>query len=104
VRNPNAAVGSWTLLNEAGEVLLEGTWSEQKMGKLWQGTRIARRTKGQSFSGTWTADAANLIVESLAEMLKSAATKGSEWLVAKWPPPRKLVAKWFKAARSQIVG
>jgi hypothetical protein len=74
-RNLNAARGSWTLLNEAGEVLLEGTWSAQKTGQSWQGTWTARPMKGQSLSGTWTADAANLNAESLAEMLDRTATK-----------------------------
>jgi hypothetical protein len=75
LHNANRALGSWTLLNEAGDVLLEGTWSAQKTGNGWQGTWTARATKGQSFSGTWTADAASLNAESLAEMLKSTATK-----------------------------
>jgi hypothetical protein len=62
-------------VNEAGDVLLEGTWSAQKTGLRWQGTWTARPMKGQSLSGTWTADAASLNVESLSEMLKSTATK-----------------------------
>ena len=65
----------WTLLNEAGDVLLEGTWSAQKTDKGWQGTWTARPMKGPLLSGTWTADAASLNTESLAEMLKSTATK-----------------------------
>jgi hypothetical protein len=56
-------------------VLLEGTWSAQKTGRGWQGTWTARPMTGQLLSGTWTADAASLNVESLAEMLKSTATK-----------------------------
>ncbi len=76
LHNPNRAIGSWTILNDAGDVLLEGTWSAQKTGQHWQGTWTARTTKGaQSLSGTWTADAASLNAESLAEMLKSTATK-----------------------------
>ena len=75
IHSPNRAIGSWTLLNEAGDVLLEGTWTAQKTGQHWQGTWTARPTKGQSLSGTWTADAASLNAESLAEMLKSTATK-----------------------------
>jgi len=75
LNNPNRAIGSWTLLNEAGDVLLEGTWSTQKTGQHWQGTWTARATKGASFSGTWSAAAASLNAESLAEMLKSTATK-----------------------------
>ena len=75
LHNPNRALGSWTLLNEAGDVLLEGSWSAQKMDKSWQGTWTARPMKGQLLSGTWTADATNQTAESLAEMLKSTATK-----------------------------
>ena len=75
LHNPNRAIGSWTLLNEAGEVVLEGTWSAQKAGQHWQGTWTARTMKGQSLSGIWTADAMSLNAESLAEMLKSAAAK-----------------------------
>ena len=75
LRSPNRAVGSWTLLNEAGDVLLEGTWSAQRTGKGWQGTWTARPMKGQLLSGTWTADATSLTADSLAEMLKSTETK-----------------------------
>ena len=75
LHSPNRAIGSWTVVNEAGDVLLEGTWSAQKTGLHWQGTWTARPMKGQSVSGTWTADAASLNVESLSEMLKSTATK-----------------------------
>ena len=56
-------------------MLLEGTWSAQKTGKGWQGTWAARPMKGQLLSGTWTADAASLNADSLAEMLKSTAAK-----------------------------
>jgi hypothetical protein len=75
LHNSNRAIGSWTLVNEAGDVLLEGTWSAQKTGKSWQGTWTARPMKGQLLSGTWTADAASLNADSLAEMLKGTATK-----------------------------
>jgi hypothetical protein len=75
LHSPNRVIGSWTLLNEAGDVLLEGTWSAQKTVKGWQGTWTARPMKGPLLSGTWTADAASLSVESLSEMLKSTATK-----------------------------
>jgi hypothetical protein len=75
LHNSNRAIGSWTLLNETGEVVLEGTWTAQKTGQRWQGTWTARPMKGQSLSGTWTADATSLNAESLAEMLKSTVTK-----------------------------
>jgi hypothetical protein len=75
LHNPNRALGSWTLINNAGDVILEGTWSAQKSGQRWQGTWTARPMRGRSFSGTWTADATSTTAESLAEMLKSTATK-----------------------------
>ena len=71
LHNTNRALGSWALLNEAGDVLLEGMWSAQKIGKGWQGTWTARPMKGQLLSGTWTAHAASLNADSLAEMLKA---------------------------------
>jgi len=75
LHNSNRVIGSWTLLNETGEVVLEGTWTAQKTGQRLQGTWTARPMKGQSLSGTWTADATTLNAESLAEMLKNTATK-----------------------------
>src|ERR1700751_6343200 len=87
LHSPNRAIGSWILLNEAGDVLLEGTWSAQKTGKSWQGTWTARPMKGQLLSGTWTADAASLNADSLAEMLKSAATKEVTGSGGRGPPP-----------------
>jgi hypothetical protein len=74
LHNPNRSLGSWALLNDAGDVILEGTWSAQKSGQRWQGTWTARPMKGQSLSGTWAAEATSLNAESLAEMLKSTAT------------------------------
>ena len=88
LRSPNRAIGSWTLLNEAGDVLREGTWSAQKTGQRWQGTWTARPMKGQLLSGTWAADAASLNAESLAEMLKSTATKEVTRFMAKRSLPR----------------
>jgi hypothetical protein len=29
LHNPNRALGSWTLINEAGDVILEGMWSAE---------------------------------------------------------------------------
>ena len=98
LHNPNAALGSWTMLNEAGEVILQGTWSAQKTGRRWQGTWTARPMKGQSLSGTWTADAANFTAESLAEMLKSTATKE---VSGSWRSGRHQGNWWLKGSPQQ---
>jgi len=81
----NAARGSWTLLNDAGEIQLQGTWSAQKSGQGWQGTWAARSANGQALSGTWGADSANQDAKSFAEMLKNTVTKD--------------VAGWWRAGR-----
>jgi hypothetical protein len=86
------------MLNEGGEVVLEGTWSAQKTGRRWQGTWTARPMKGQSLSGTWTADAANFTAESLAEMLKSTATKE---VSGSWRSGRHQGNWWLKGSPQQ---
>lgn len=95
---PNAAQGSWTLLTETGEILLEGTWSAQKTRVGWQGAWTARTLRGRSFSGTWEANIANLSGKTFKEMLERTAEKevagawrsggyrGNWWL--KSSPPR----------------
>jgi hypothetical protein len=95
---PNVVQGSWTLLGETGQILLEGTWSAQRTRLGWQGTWSARALHGQAFSGTWRADIADLNGKTLEEMLEWTAEKqiagswrsgryqGNWWL--KGPPPQ----------------
>jgi hypothetical protein len=84
-KSPNAARGSWTLLNDAGDIQLQGTWSAHKTGPGWQGTWTARTANGQALSGTWGCDSANQDAKSFLEMLKNTATKD--------------VAGWWRAGR-----
>jgi hypothetical protein len=65
---PNMAQGSWTLLNETGQILQEGTWSAQKARTGWQGTWTAT-AQGRPFSGTWSADIDESTGKTLKEML-----------------------------------
>jgi hypothetical protein len=64
----NAASGSWTLLSDSNQIVLEGTWSARKTSNGWQGTWTARVNSGTAFSGTWTAD--NIEGKTFADMLK----------------------------------
>jgi NAD(P)H-hydrate repair Nnr-like enzyme with NAD(P)H-hydrate dehydratase domain len=79
--NPNAARGSWSLLNDASEMVLEGTWSVRKMGKGWDGSWTARAGNGRSLSGTWSAALADFKGNTLQEMLALTIQKqiGGEW-------------------------
>jgi hypothetical protein len=74
-RIPNEAQGSWTLVNDSGEVVLQGTWSARKTGSRWQGTWRARTTKGQSFSGSWETNLTESTDQTFAALLKRTIEK-----------------------------
>jgi hypothetical protein len=74
-QNPNAARGSWTLLNEAGEIILTGTWSARKMGQDWQGTWTSQARKGAPLSGIWNADLAGFSGKTIHAMLERTAER-----------------------------
>lgn len=73
-RQPNTAAGSWILLNDSNDIVLQGTWSARKTGAAWKGTWRARVLKGRGYSGTWTASEPGP-GRTFADMLQ-AATKG----------------------------
>ena len=79
--SPNAARGSWTLFNDANEMVMSGTWSARKTGQDWQGTWTARTAAGQSFSGTWDADLGGFVGKAIKDMLVRTAEKevGGSW-------------------------
>jgi hypothetical protein len=74
-QNLNEARGSWTLLNEAGEIILVGTWSAQKMRQGWQGTWTARAHNGAPLSGTWNADLPSFSGKTIQAMLERTAER-----------------------------
>ena len=67
---PNTAQGSWALLNQGGQAVLEGTWAANKTRLGWQGAWSARTLAGPSFSGTWTADITGLNGRTLRQMFE----------------------------------
>jgi hypothetical protein len=71
----NSAQGSWTLLSDSNQILLEGTWSARKSPAGWQGTWSARAGQGRSFSGTWTSALEDINVKTFQDMLKAALQK-----------------------------
>jgi hypothetical protein len=71
----NAAQGSWTLLNDSNQSLLEGTWSAQKTLRTWRGSWTARLATGQSFRGTWMSDMTDVDGKSFEDMLKATIEK-----------------------------
>jgi hypothetical protein len=72
---PNVAVGSWTLTNESGRGLMQGTWSARKAPRGWRGAWSARiAPTGKVVSGTWEADDSTLQGrKTFAELLRQTA-------------------------------
>ncbi len=95
---PNLAEGSWTLVSETGQILLEGTWSAQKARTGWQGTWAARTRRGGSFSGTWKADITDLDAKTFTQMLERTAEKE---IAGSWRSGRYQGNWWLKGSRAR---
>ena len=65
----NAGSGSWTLLSDSNQIVLEGTWSARKSQKGWQGTWTARANRGSPFSGTWTSNVPDINAKTFEDLL-----------------------------------
>ena len=98
-RSRNTARGSWTLLNEAGEIALDGTWSAQKSPQGWHGTWSARTRTGQLLSGTWNADLAGFAGKTIEDMLKRTAEKR---VAGSWRSGRYQGHWWLEGSPSRI--
>jgi hypothetical protein len=66
----NTARGGWQLLNDASQIVVDGTWAAQKTAGVWQGTWSARVRSGQVFSGTWQTALKESASGTLGEMLQ----------------------------------
>jgi hypothetical protein len=82
---PNGVIGSWTILNDARQIMMEGTWSAEKSARGWQGTWSARVLTGRSsagrssygapISGTWQTETPASNVQTFAELLQRTLEK-----------------------------
>lgn len=66
----NAASGSWTLLSESNQIILEGTWSARKAEQSWRGTWSARVGRGAPLSGTWTSNTPDITAKTFEDLLQ----------------------------------
>ena len=73
--------GYWTLLNDADERIMEGSWSARKTGSRWHGTWTAHTAQGRSFFGSWDADMTESKDKTFVDMLKRTLEKdvGGSW-------------------------
>jgi hypothetical protein len=76
-RAPNTAAGSWILLNENNDIVLQGTWSAQKSGVGWKGMWNAHVLRGRAYSGSWTASESGASSKTFADMLQAAVKSGA---------------------------
>jgi hypothetical protein len=67
--SPNETQGSWTLVNDANDLVLQGTWSAKRTGPHWHGIWRAETAQGQSFRGVWDADLPDAKGETFEGML-----------------------------------
>ena len=72
---PNAAAGTWTLVDARDRVVAQGTWSATRTEGKWRGAWSARASAGGRVrSGTWSADVTPG-PGNLAELLRSTLEK-----------------------------
>jgi hypothetical protein len=74
-KNPNSARGSWSLIIDTGQSVIQGTWTAQKTGAEWRGTWTARTQQGRSFTGSWNSSDANLSGKTFQDLLQRAMEK-----------------------------
>jgi hypothetical protein len=75
VNSPNAASGTWTLLDTGNQGRMQGSWSARKSLQGWQGTWTARVGSGPPLSGTWEATLQSFAGKTFEDMLKHTLEK-----------------------------
>jgi hypothetical protein len=100
---PDAASGSWTLLDDSNRIVLEGTWSARRVSasaKLtvphWHGTWRARARAGRALSGTWQADLAGFSGKTFEDMLKRTV---EQQVSGSWHGGRALGNWWLQGSK-----
>ena len=74
-RNANSARGSWSLVIDTDQSVIQGTWTAQKSGEEWRGTWAARTQQGRSLTGSWNSSDTNLSGKTFQDLLQRAMEK-----------------------------
>jgi hypothetical protein len=90
----NMASGSWTLLSDSNQIVLEGTWSTRKSQQAWQGTWSARTDRGAPFSGTWTSNVPEPSAKTFEDLLTAT---GNKQVAGSWQKGRLQGDWWLQA-------
>lgn len=92
----NSAQGYWTLVNESGERIMQGTWSAQKIAARCHGSWTARSAQGRSFAGTWDAEMGGSQDKTFADMLTRTMEKE---VAGTWQSGRYSGGWWLKGQK-----
>ena len=60
--SPNAVIGSWALLNDGGEVTMQGIWSAKRSGRDWRGNQAGQPDRAQNCACSPTVGRISLIL------------------------------------------
>jgi len=71
----HTVLGYWTLLDPAGKSLASGSWSARQAEKRWEGAWQTRDAKGQTLSGSWTAQSPLPAPSGLTDLLEAALSQ-----------------------------
>lgn len=99
---PDAAQGSWLILNDASRIVLQGTWAAEKSKQAWRGQWSARMATGRQasgtvVSGTWQTTA-DPTVSTLAEMLQHTLR---QQVAGSWRSGQRAGNWWLKGPSTQ---
>jgi hypothetical protein len=92
---PDEMQGSWSMVNDAGDTVAQGTWSAQRAKRGFQGRWSARTPTGGSFSGSFEAHLPGFKGKTLQDMF--AATKTAQ-ISGFWRMGRAKGAWYLKSA------
>jgi len=93
--DPDAAQGTWTLMNRSNQIVAQGTWSAVKTARVWSGSwraRVLTKSGATSrlLSGNWRTQIGDADVRTLQELLHKTlsdvvnGTWGSGRLAGAW--------------------
>jgi hypothetical protein len=84
--------GSWSVLNDAGDVTAKGTWSARRSRRGFQGKWSARAASGAIFTGTFEAHLPGFKGEALEDMFAETKTKQ---IAGFWQMGRDTRGNWY---------
>jgi hypothetical protein len=72
---PDDVQGSWSLVNDAGDVVAQGTWSAQRAKRGFTGKWSAKAVSGGHYAGSFEAHLPGFKGKTLADMFAETKTR-----------------------------